>query len=49
MKWPRLRWPAIAAPRADEPLAPLWTRLLWMASCCGSEGIGLAAATLSDD
>jgi hypothetical protein len=31
MKWPQLGWPSIAAAHSDEPLAPLWKRLLWMA------------------
>jgi hypothetical protein len=32
MKPPLLRWPAITAARPDEPLPPLWNRLLWMAA-----------------
>ncbi|MDO9134356.1 MAG: DUF2474 family protein [Hydrogenophaga sp.] len=31
MKTPLLRWPAITAASPDEPLPPLWSRLLWMA------------------
>ncbi|MBW8471320.1 MAG: DUF2474 domain-containing protein [Thiobacillus sp.] len=31
MKTHRFRWPAITAASPDEPLPPLWRRLLWMA------------------
>ena len=31
MKYPIFRWPEISTTRADEPLQPLWKRLLWMA------------------
>jgi hypothetical protein len=31
MKTPHFRWPVITAPNGDEPLPPLWSRLLWMA------------------
>ena len=31
MKPPLFRWPAMTAARPDEPLPPLWSRLLWMA------------------
>lgn len=31
MKTPRFRWPAITTADSDEPLPPLWSRLLWMA------------------
>lgn len=30
MKTHLLRWPAITAKSADEPLTPLWSRLVWM-------------------
>ncbi len=30
MKTPLFHWPAIAAARPDEPLPPLWSRLMWM-------------------
>lgn len=39
MKTPLFRWPTITAERLDEPLPPLWSRLLWMA------GIWLASTT----
>jgi hypothetical protein len=31
MKTRGFRWPAITLPHPDEPLPPLWRRLLWMA------------------
>jgi hypothetical protein len=31
MKGPLFRWPDIIAPRPEERLQPLWSRLLWMA------------------
>ena len=31
MKTPLPHWPAIDTHRTDEPLPPLWNRLLWMA------------------
>ena len=31
MKTSLFRWPDITARRADKPLPPLWSRLLWMA------------------
>jgi hypothetical protein len=40
MKTPLLRWPAITAKGPDEPLSPLWRRLLWMA------GIWLASIAI---
>jgi hypothetical protein len=35
-----LSWPAIAAPKPEEPLPPLWQRLAWMA------GIWAASVTV---
>jgi hypothetical protein len=40
MKTSQLGWPAITAARLDEPLPPLWNRLLWMA------GIWLASVAV---
>lgn len=31
MKTDLFRWPTITIARPDEPLQPLWSRLLWMA------------------
>lgn len=31
MKTPLPHWPAIDTRHTDEPLPPLWSRLLWMA------------------
>jgi len=45
VKFLRFKWPAIAMPRPEEPQAPLYIRLLWMAAIwAGSVGFLLAIA-----
>jgi len=39
MKLPVFRWPAITVSRSDQPLPPLWIRLLWL--------VGIWAASIT--
>jgi len=44
---PRLfRWPAITTRRSDEPLPPLWNRLLWMAGIWGASTTALLGVAM---
>lgn len=46
MKHPKLPWPAIAAKHSDEPLSPLWTRLLWLVGIWATSVTALLAVAM---
>lgn len=46
MKTRQFRWPAITAARPDEPLPPLWRRLMWIAGIWAASIAALLAVAM---
>ncbi len=46
MKSQLFRWPSIPAAHPDEPLPPLWSRLLWMAAIWAASVTALLAVAM---